>query len=80
MQTIPAISITSGNPVMAMPLSVILTISAIKALFEDWKRHKSDNEENERNVLIYRKEAFEKAKWSDIRVGDVIQVRISFTS
>lgn len=61
---------------MAMPLTVILTISAIKALFEDWKRHKSDNEENGRDVLIYRKDAFKKAKWSDIRVGDVIQVLV----
>ena len=46
MQSIPAISISSGNPVILLPLGVILAITAIKDAFEDLKRHRSDNEEN----------------------------------
>lgn len=79
MQTVPAISITNGEPVMAFPLIIILGISAIKALFEDHKRHKSDNEENDGDILIYKNEGFQKSKWSNLKVGDIIQVSLYFS-
>ncbi len=46
MQMIDKISITSGSPVMALPLSVVIGVSMIKDIFEDSKRHKSDKQEN----------------------------------
>ena len=43
LQIIKDISISGGAPVIYMPLFVVVSISAIKDLFEDLKRHKSDN-------------------------------------
>ena len=41
-----------SQPVIYIPLFVIVIITALKDLFEDCKRHKSDNEENNRRVLV----------------------------
>lgn len=38
-----------------MPLIFVIGVSALKDIFEDLKRHKSDREENENNCLVYRK-------------------------
>ncbi len=43
MQMIPIISISAGKPVMLMPLTFVILVSMIKDIFEDYKRHKSDN-------------------------------------
>lgn len=37
---IPAISISEGKPVIYMPLLVVLTVSALKDLFEDLKKNR----------------------------------------
>jgi len=60
---------------MLIPLSIIMTVSAIKALFEDFKRHKSDNEENNKGTLIFQNGEFRKGTWSSLRVGDIIRVK-----
>lgn len=41
-ETIRAISITDGQPVIWFPLFVVVCISAMKDYFEDHKRHESD--------------------------------------
>eukprot|EP01016_Furgasonia_blochmanni_P015457 TRINITY_DN18440_c0_g1_i1.p3 TRINITY_DN18440_c0_g1~~TRINITY_DN18440_c0_g1_i1.p3 ORF type:complete len:121 (-),score=44.90 TRINITY_DN18440_c0_g1_i1:7-327(-) len=41
MQTIKEISTSGGKPIILLPLTIILTISALKDLFEDLKRHKA---------------------------------------
>lgn len=46
MQLIPEISISNGVPVIFLPLAVIVAITGIKDFFEDYKRRKSDIEEN----------------------------------
>jgi phospholipid-transporting ATPase len=46
MQMIPIISISNNKPVMLFPLSFVIGVSMIKDIFEDYKRHKSDNLEN----------------------------------
>ena len=43
---ITAISITDGKPVIFGPLLIVVSISMMKDFFEDFKRHKSDFEEN----------------------------------
>ena len=53
MQMIPIISISAGKPVMLLPLAFVIIISMIKDIFEDAKRHRSDNEENTKQVLVY---------------------------
>jgi hypothetical protein len=46
MQLIKPISDAGGVPTMLLPLSFVIIVSMIKDIFEDRKRHKSDNEEN----------------------------------
>eukprot|EP00357_Protocruzia_adherens_P031663 CAMPEP_0115028812 /NCGR_PEP_ID=MMETSP0216-20121206/36574_1 /TAXON_ID=223996 /ORGANISM="Protocruzia adherens, Strain Boccale" /LENGTH=1250 /DNA_ID=CAMNT_0002405169 /DNA_START=45 /DNA_END=3797 /DNA_ORIENTATION=- len=76
MQVIPQISITDGQPLILVPLVLVLAISAIKDLIEDLKRHKSDNEENTKKVLRYDQNGNEiEVGWQDIKVGDFIKVR-----
>ena len=43
MQMIPIISITNGFPAQLLPLVVVIVITMIKDIFEDYKRHKSDD-------------------------------------
>lgn len=75
MQTIQSISNSSGKPVILLPLTTIILITMIKDVFEDWKRHKSDNEENCKKVMIGSTSlGFKQEKWEDVRVGTIIKV------
>lgn len=42
MQMIPQITVSGGFPVIFIPLSFVVTVSAIKDIYEDLKRKKSD--------------------------------------
>lgn len=75
MQTIPYISISSGIPAIFLPLFFILVITAMKDLFEDYKRKKSDNEENARKVKVFDKGEFVDKEWRELRVGNIIEVK-----
>ena len=75
MQSIESISISSGSPVIFLPLSVILSLTAIKDLFEDLKRHKSDKEENSRKVKVIRNGAIFDTEWENIYCGDILRVK-----
>ena len=37
---------------MSFPLGFVLLVSMVKDIFEDLKRHQSDNEENNMKVLV----------------------------
>lgn len=50
LQCIPQISVSNGMPLILLPLSVVLIVSAVKDGVEDSMRKKSDKEENEREV------------------------------
>lgn len=60
---------------MGIPLLVVVLVSAIKSLFEDLRRHKSDNQENNREVFVWRGNGFVSDKWRNLRVGDIVKVR-----
>jgi uncharacterized protein (UPF0335 family) len=49
----------------------VITVSAVKDIFEDMKRHNADNVENSRKVLRLRKKdrAFVDDIWRNLRVG-----------
>ena len=51
-------------------------MSAVKDIFEDAKRHKSDNQENnsEAEILNLETKKFEKRAWRNIKVGNIIRV------
>ena len=55
MQMIDIISISGGKPVMLMPLAFVIGVSMIKDIFEDFKRHKSDQMENFKMAWVYNK-------------------------
>ncbi len=77
MQMIHEISISQGKPVILLPLSVVIITNGIKDFIEDWKRKKSDDEENMKETQVYNKEKnmFESKKWQDIKLGDIIKVK-----
>lgn len=52
---IPLITISAGKPVMALPLTAVIAASMAKDAFEDYKRHKSDDQENNKKALVYDK-------------------------
>ena len=55
---------------------IVVTVSAIKDIFEDMKRHNSDYVENTRNTLRLskKKKAFIPSTWKNLKVGQIVQV------
>ena len=52
MECFPLISDSNGVPVLAFPLCFVVGLSMIKDIYEDYIRHQSDDEENNRNVKV----------------------------
>ena len=54
----------------------VITVSAVKDIFEDMKRHKADNVENQRQVLRLGKkqESFVLDSWRNLRVGQIVKI------
>lgn len=75
LQTISEISTSNGIPVTLAPLSVILIVTAIKDIYEDLKRHYSDNEENTRKTLVLGENGFKVTTWQQLTVGDIVKVQ-----
>lgn len=76
LQIIPPISITGGQPAILLPLMFVCAVSAVKDLFEDIKRHRADEQENNRKVLVLDKTkgGFELKAWKELRVGSIVKV------
>ncbi|XP_072171022.1 probable phospholipid-transporting ATPase IA [Diadema setosum] len=73
LQQIPSVSPT-GRYTTLLPLIFILLVSAIKEIVEDIKRHRADDEVNNRKVLVLRNGSFVHIKWRELVVGDVVKV------
>ena len=76
MQMIKIISISNGQPAMAPPLVFVVVLSMIKDAYEDYKRHKEDNNENNSLAEVYSKKdhSFKEIQWRHVKVGDVVRV------
>jgi phospholipid-transporting ATPase len=74
LQIIPEVSISDGIPTILAPLAFIVLLSMVKDAFEDYKRYKSDREENEKQAFVWRTDKFVRIDWKDIRVGDLVKV------
>lgn len=74
-QLIPSISISNGVPTIYIPLVAIVVVTAVKDFYEDYKRKKSDREENESECHVLHDGVFQKMQWQDIRVGDIVKVK-----
>jgi phospholipid-transporting ATPase len=77
---ITVISTTNGTPVIYLPLSVILCVSALKDLLEDLKRRADDKRENFDKTFKLTDNGFQETHWKDLRVGDIIKVSIRVIS
>uniref|UniRef100_A0A4W4FUV6 Phospholipid-transporting ATPase n=1 Tax=Electrophorus electricus TaxID=8005 RepID=A0A4W4FUV6_ELEEL len=65
----PTSPVTSG-----LPLFFVITVTAIKQGYEDWLRHKADNEVNGAPVLVVRSGSLVQTRSKNIRVGDIVRV------
>ena len=76
LQSIKELSYSGGSPLMLIPLAFVVSLNGIKDIYEDFKRKKSDKKENNTECLIYNpmSHQFEKRKWHEIRLGDIIKV------
>ncbi|XP_066589632.1 probable phospholipid-transporting ATPase IA isoform X4 [Prorops nasuta] len=73
MQQIPDVSPT-GRYTTLVPLIFILSVSALKEIVEDIKRHRADDEINMREVEVLRDGRWQWIQWRSIAVGDVVKV------
>jgi len=76
LQCIKEISVSGGTPDIFAPLAVIILITALKDLYEDIRRHRSDREENNKTCMTYNAETLvlERKSWHQLRVGHIIKV------
>lgn len=64
-----------GRTVSLFPLLFVLCVTAIKDGYEDWRRHRSDRNENNREALVLQAGQFQSKKWKKIRAGEVVKIR-----
>ncbi|XP_069603133.1 phospholipid-transporting ATPase IG isoform X4 [Ranitomeya imitator] len=65
----PTSPVTSG-----LPLFFVITVTAIKQGYEDWLRHRADNEVNKSTVYIIENSKRVKKESEKIKVGDIVEV------
>lgn len=63
-----------GRTVSLFPLLFVLFVTAIKDGYEDWRRHRSDRNENNREALVLQSDQFQLKKWKNIRAGEVVKI------
>ena len=75
LQSVKELSYSGGNPIILMPLSFVVCLNGLKDIYEDYKRKKSDKKENNSECCVYNSlNGFQKKKWRDIKLGDIIKV------
>ena len=72
-QQIPGISPTNRFTTIG-PLAVVLLVSALKELFEDFKRKTSDKSLNHSKAQVLKGSDFQPTRWINVAVGDVVRV------
>ncbi|XP_036379332.1 phospholipid-transporting ATPase 11C-like [Megalops cyprinoides] len=65
----PTSPVTSG-----LPLFFVITVTAIKQGYEDWLRHKADNEVNKYPVIVLEEGQCTHKESEKIKVGDIVEV------
>lgn len=68
-----------GRTVSLFPLLFVLIVTAIKDGYEDWRRHRSDRKENNREAQVLQYGKFRGKKWKKIQVGEVLKIRADET-
>ncbi|KAF3834831.1 hypothetical protein F7725_027389 [Dissostichus mawsoni] len=70
--------VNAFQPELALaPVVFILSVTAIKDLWEDYRRHRSDTEINHMDCLVYCRveRRYVEKFWKEVRVGDFIRLR-----
>ncbi|XP_034737678.1 probable phospholipid-transporting ATPase VA [Etheostoma cragini] len=70
--------VSAFQPELALaPVVFILSVTAIKDLWEDYRRHRSDREINHMDCLAYSRadRRYVERYWKEVRVGDFIRLR-----
>ena len=62
-----------GRGASILPLSIVLLVTAVKDAYEDWRRHRSDRIENNRMADVLINDRFQRKKWKDIQVGEIVR-------
>ncbi|KAL4002263.1 Phospholipid-transporting ATPase tat-1 [Acanthocheilonema viteae] len=73
LQQIPGVSPT-GRFTTAGPFIIILAVSAMKEIFEDIKRRKSDQTVNNYYATVLRDREWKYILWKNLKVGDIVRV------
>ncbi|XP_015198388.2 phospholipid-transporting ATPase ID-like isoform X1 [Lepisosteus oculatus] len=73
LQLIPQISSLSWFTTI-VPLVLVLTITAVKDATDDYFRHKSDKQVNNRQSQVLIRGKLQNEKWMNVRVGDIIKL------
>uniref|UniRef100_A0A3P9KM76 Phospholipid-transporting ATPase n=1 Tax=Oryzias latipes TaxID=8090 RepID=A0A3P9KM76_ORYLA len=73
LQLIPQISSLSWFTTI-VPLALVLSITAVKDATDDYFRHKSDNQVNNRESQVLIRGSLQNEKWMNVRVGDIIKL------
>lgn len=73
LQQIPGVSPT-GRFTTVVPLTIILFVSAVKEIIEDFKRHTADKTTNRTKTLVLRDCHWIEVPWMHVKVGDVVKV------
>ncbi|CBI29082.3 unnamed protein product, partial [Vitis vinifera] len=68
-----------GRTASVLPLAIVLLVTAIKDAYEDWRRHRSDQIENNRMARVLGDDGFQEKKWKNIRVGEIIKISANDT-
>ncbi|CAM5077976.1 unnamed protein product [Eretmochelys imbricata] len=71
-------SVNAFQPELALaPVLFILAVTAIKDLWEDYSRYRSDNEINHMECLVYcrNEKKYMNRYWKEVEVGDFVQLR-----
>ncbi|KAL5217647.1 hypothetical protein ABZP36_018331 [Zizania latifolia] len=63
-----------GRTASLFPLLFVLFVTAIKDGYEDWRRHRSDKNENNREALVLQSGDFRLKTWKNICAGEVVKI------
>ncbi|XP_073750859.1 phospholipid-transporting ATPase IB-like isoform X2 [Callorhinus ursinus] len=72
LQQIPDVSPT-GKYTTFLPLMMILMVSGIKEIVEDYKRHMADKLVNTKTTIVLRENAWKMIMWKEVIVGDIVK-------
>ncbi|XP_021562770.1 probable phospholipid-transporting ATPase IM [Carlito syrichta] len=73
LQLIPEISSLTWFTTI-VPLVLVITMTAVKDATDDYFRHKSDNQVNNRQSEVLINSKLQKEKWMNVKVGDIIKL------